>query len=59
MKKNRRLYGARCCRVSTTQAEEIFDWARSLILDSERAKGISEMQARRNAVWRLLSANEF
>jgi hypothetical protein len=45
--------------VSTTQAEEMFDWARSLILDTERSKGIAEMQARRNTAQQLLSAHDF
>lgn len=45
--------------VSTTRADEMFTWARSLILESERAKGLSDIQAQRNTALRLLSGNDF
>ena len=43
--------------VSTTRANEMFCWARSMILDQERGNGLSEPEAHRSMVQRLLASN--
>jgi len=45
--------------VSTTRANEMFCWARSLILDQERQSCTSEAEACRNTARRLLEANVY
>jgi hypothetical protein len=45
--------------VSTTRANEMFCWARSLILDQERSKCTSEAEALQNTVRRLLTSNVY
>ncbi len=45
--------------VSTTRANEMFCWARSLILDSELSSGLSVTEAHRNTVQRLLIKNDY
>ena len=44
--------------VSTTRANEMFCWARSMILDQERGNGLSEPEAHRNMVQRLLASDD-
>jgi hypothetical protein len=45
--------------VSTTRANEMFCWARSLILDQERKNCASEAEALQNTVRRLLTSNVY
>ena len=44
--------------VSTMRANEMFCWARSLILDNELSSGLSHVEAHRNTVQRLLTKND-
>ena len=44
--------------VSTTRVNEMFCWARSLILDNELSSGLSHAEAHRNTVQRLLTKND-